>query len=40
MINTLAPAITNAIYNATGLAFRSLPVTGEQIAMGLLKKNG
>ncbi len=38
VINTPAPAITNAIYNATGLNFRSLPITSEQIAMGLLKK--
>ena len=39
VINTPAPAITNAIYNATGLQFRSLPITSEQIAMGLLTKN-
>lgn len=38
VINTPAPAIANAIYNATGLHFRSLPITSEQIAMGLLKK--
>lgn len=40
VINTPAPAITNAIYNATGLQFRSLPVTSEQIAMGLMQKRG
>ena len=38
VINTPAPAIAHAIYNATGLHFRSLPITSEQIAMGLIKK--
>ena len=38
VIDTPAPAITNAIYNATGLFFRELPITPEKIAMGLLKK--
>ena len=38
VIDTPAPAITNAIYNATGLFFRELPITTEKIAMGLLKK--
>ncbi len=37
VINTPAPAITNAIYNATKLNMRSLPVTGEKIVMGILK---
>ncbi len=37
VINTPAPAITNAIYNATKLNVRSLPVTGEKIVMGILK---
>ena len=36
VINTPLPAITDAIYNATGLRFRELPVTPEQIAMGYL----
>lgn len=36
VINTPPPAITDAIYNATGLRFRELPVTPEQIAMGCL----
>lgn len=38
VINTPAPAIVNAIYNATGLRFYELPVTPEQIAMGVLEK--
>ncbi len=38
VINTPAPAIAEAIYNATGLRFRDLPITPERIAMGLLKK--
>lgn len=35
VINTPAPAIANAIYNATGLFFRELPITSEKIAMGV-----
>lgn len=35
VINTPLPAITDAICNATGLRFRELPVSPEQIAMGL-----
>lgn len=31
------PAITSAIRHATGLTFTTLPITAEQIAMGLLK---
>lgn len=38
VINTPAAAITDAIYNAVGLRFRTLPVTPEQIAMGLAEK--
>lgn len=37
VINTPAPAIAHAIYNATGLRFKELPITSEKIAMGLLK---
>ncbi len=33
VINTPLPAITDAIYHATGIRFRELPVTPEQIAM-------
>ena len=36
VINTPLAALTHAIYNATGLRFYELPVTPEQIAMGLL----
>lgn len=38
VINTPSPAIAHAIYNATGLWFRELPITSEKIAMGLLEK--
>ena len=38
VINTPAPAIANAVYNATGLYFRELPIKPEEIALGLLKK--
>ena len=37
-INTPAPALANAVYNATGLYIRSLPITSEKIAMGMLEK--
>lgn len=37
VINTPAPAIANAIYHATGLRFRNLPITAEQIYFGLKK---
>lgn len=35
VINTPSPAIADAIYNATGLRFRTLPITSEKIFMGL-----
>lgn len=35
VINTPAPAIAQAIYNATGLRFKDLPITPEKIAMGI-----
>ena len=38
VINTPSPALAHAIYNATGIWFRELPITSEKIAMGLLKK--
>lgn len=38
VINTPAPAIADAVYNATGLRFRTLPITSEQVLMGLLQK--
>lgn len=34
VINTSAPAIAHAIYNATGVWHRTLPITPEQILMG------
>ena len=37
VINTPAPALTHAISNATGLWFRELPITSEQIAMGIME---
>lgn len=37
VINTPSPAIASAIRHATGLTFTTLPITAEQIAMGLLK---
>ena len=38
VINTPAPALVHAIARATGHWYKELPVTSEQIAMGLLKK--
>lgn len=35
VINTPGPAIADAVYHATGLRFRELPITPEMIAMGL-----
>ena len=37
VINTPAPAIANAIYNATKINFRKLPITAEKIALGILE---
>ena len=36
VINTPAPAIAHAIYNATGVWHRELPITPEKILMGML----
>ena len=38
VINTPAPAIAQAVYNATGLRFTELPITPEKIAMGMIDK--
>ena len=38
VINTPSPAIADAVYNGTGLRFRTLPITSEQVFMGLNKK--
>ncbi len=37
VINTSCPAIANAVFNATGVQVRSLPITGEKIIMALMK---
>ncbi len=37
VINTPSPAIAHAVHNATGLYFRTLPITGENVVLGLLK---
>ena len=37
VINTPSPAIANAVFNATGVNVRTLPITAEKIAMGMLK---
>jgi CO/xanthine dehydrogenase Mo-binding subunit len=37
VINTPAPAIANAVYNATKVNTRNLPITSEKIVMGMLK---
>ncbi|MDD7741068.1 MAG: molybdopterin-dependent oxidoreductase [Lachnospiraceae bacterium] len=36
VINTPAPAIAHAIYNATGVWHRELPITPEKVLMGIL----
>ena len=36
VINTPSPAIANAVYNATKVNVRTLPITAEKIAMGML----
>jgi CO/xanthine dehydrogenase Mo-binding subunit len=39
VINTPAPAIANAVYNATKVNIRRLPITSEKIVMEMLKNN-
>ena len=39
VINTPSPAIVHAVYNATGVWIRELPVTPEKILMGMKNKN-
>lgn len=36
VINTPCPAIAHAVYNATKVPIRTLPITGEKIIMGML----
>ena len=38
VINTPAPAIADAVYNATGLRFEPFQFTAEQVMMGLLER--
>lgn len=38
VINTPAPAIAEAVYNGTGLRFRTTPITAEKVFMGLQEK--
>ena len=38
VINTPAPALAHAIFNATGVWHRSLPITSEKIAMAITKE--
>ena len=38
VIDTPCPAIANAVYNATGVRVRELPITPEKVAMGILSR--
>ena len=38
VIDTPCPAVAEAVYNATGVRVRELPITPEKIAMGIQKK--
>ena len=38
VIDTPCPALAEAVYNATGIRVRDLPITPEKVAMGILKK--
>ena len=38
VINTPSPAIADAVYNGTGLRFRTLPITSEKVFKGLHQK--
>lgn len=38
VIDTPCPAIANAVYNATGVRVRELPITLEKVAMGILAR--
>jgi len=37
-MNAMAPAIGNAIYNATGVRMTNIPMTAESVLMALKKK--
>ena len=36
VINTPSPALAHAVFNATGLWIRELPITSEKIVMGII----
>ena len=38
VIDTPCPAIANAVYNATGVRLRELPITPEKVVMGVLEQ--
>ena len=38
VIDTPCPAIANAVYNATGVRVRELPITPEKVALGILEQ--
>ncbi len=38
VIDTPCPAIANAVYNATGVRVRELPITPEKVAMGIIAR--
>ena len=38
VIDTPCPAIANAVYNATGVRVREIPITPEKVAMGILAR--
>ena len=39
VINTPSPALAHAVYNATKVNVRTLPITSEKIVMGMIKNN-
>ena len=38
VINTPSPALAHAVYNATKVNIRTLPITSEKIVMGMIRK--
>ena len=39
VINTPSPALAHAVYNATKVNIRTLPITSEKIVMGMIRNN-
>ena len=39
VINTPSPALAHAVYNATKVNVRTVPITSEKIVMGMIKNN-